>query len=100
MSTIIRIIYELDVKPGKTQQCHEAWRAIVAAHANDGALGSALFEDPEIANRLVAISRWKSLEHWERGRKDEHAPEAYARFRDALVEVVSKRILREIDVLS
>ena len=99
MSHIIRIIYELDVKPGMASQCHEAWRDIVAAHANDGALGSALFEDPEVANRLVAITRWKSLAHWEQGRKDDHAPEAYARFRDALVEVISRRVLREVDVM-
>ena len=99
MSAIIRVIYELDVRPGMQQQCHEAWRAIVAAHAQDGALGSILLQDPEQPGRLVAISRWASLTSWEQGRRDERAPEAYARFREALVEVISRRVLHEIEVV-
>ena len=95
----IRVVYELDVKPGRAQACHDAWRQIVEAHRHDGALGSALCRDPEVPNRLVAISRWESLEAWEQGRRDEAAPEAYARFRDALVEVISKRVLEEIEAL-
>ncbi len=94
--SVIRVIYELDVIPGKESQCREAWAEIVAAHAGEGALGSVLCEDPEIKGRYVAISRWQSMEAWEEGRRDDAAPEAYERFRDALVEVISKRVLTEI----
>ena len=94
--SVIRVIYELDVVPGKQAQCRAAWADIVKAHAHDGALGSVLLEDPEIDGRYVAISRWESMQAWETGRRDESAPEAYARFRDALVEVISKRVLREV----
>ena len=95
--SVIRVIYELDVIPGKEQQCQYAWRAIVHAHVKDGALGSVLYRDPEIPNRMVAISRWKSLQHWEGGRDDSSDPEAYALFRGALVEVISRRVLVEIE---
>lgn len=96
MASVIRVIYELDVIPGKEAQCRQAWRDIVEAHAGDGALGSMLLRDEEIAGRFVAISRWASLEAWEQGRRDDVHPEAYERFRDALVEVVSKRVLTEV----
>ena len=95
---MIRVIYELEVAPGKRAQLERAWRRIVRAHRRDGALGSVLLRDEEVPGRLVAISRWQSREHWERGRTDEADPDAYAEFRDAC-EVLSRRALLEIDAL-
>jgi heme-degrading monooxygenase HmoA len=94
--SVSRVVYELDVMPGKEAQCREAWADIVMAHSGEGALGSVLLDDPEEPGRYVAISRWESMQAWETGRRDDAAPEAYARFRDALVEVISKRVLHEI----
>ena len=95
---MIRVIYEFEVVPGKEAQLEQAWREIVEAHAGEGALESILARDPEPAeegaNRFVAISRWRSRQHWEEGRRDDAAPDAYERFHDA-VEVLSPRVLQE-----
>ena len=96
---MIRVVYEFEVVQGKEEQLHEAWRAIVLAHSKEGALESTLAHDPEASgNRFVAISRWRSRAHWEEGRRDDAAPEAYASFRDA-VEVLSRRVLIENETL-
>lgn len=94
---MIRVIYEFEVVPGKEDQLEQAWREIVEAHAGEGALESILAFDPEAENgqnRFVAISRWRSRQHWEEGRRDDAAPDAYERFHDA-VEVLSRRVLQE-----
>ncbi len=93
---MIRVVYEFDVAPGRAEDLRTSWRAIVDAHAGDGALGSALFRDPEDESRWVAMSTWTSREVWEANRRDDIAPEAYALFRE-VVEVVSKRVLEEVE---
>jgi quinol monooxygenase YgiN len=93
---MIRVVYELDVAPGRAEDLKASWRAIVDAHAGGGALGSALFRDPEVGGRWVAMSTWVSREAWEANRRDDAAPEAYALFRE-VVEVASKRVLEEVE---
>ena len=93
---MIRVVYEFDVAPERAEDLRASWRAIVDAHAGDGALGSALFRDPEDARRWVAMSTWESRALWEANRRDDAAPEAYAVFRE-VVEVVSKRVLEEVE---
>lgn len=95
---MIRVIYELDVVEGKEEQLAEAWREIVGAHGEHGALESALLRDEE-AGLFVAISRWRSRAIWQTNRRDDAHPEAYARFRDAC-EVLSRRVLDEVDWLA
>ena len=94
---MIRVIYHFDVLPGEGAAFEDAWHAIVAAHAGDGALGSMLLRG-EGAGEYVAISRWVSREVWELNRRDDVAPEAYAVFR-RVCEVTSKHVLEEIAVV-
>lgn len=94
--SMIRVIYHFDVLPEEDAAFEAAWRAIVAAHAGDGALGSMLLRREE--GGYVAISRWESREVWEANRRDDAAPEAYAVFR-RVCEVTSRQVLEEIAVL-
>ena len=96
---IIRVIYTLEVVEGREGQLHEAWRAIVDAHAarGHGALGSMLLEDPEAPRRWIAISRWASRARWEAFQTEEAAPDAYAAF-DEACEVIDRLVLRELEV--
>ena len=93
---MIRVMYEFQVTPGAGDALRASWRAIVDAHSGDGALGSVLFRDPELEDRWVAMSTWTSREAWALNRRDDAAPEAYAVFRE-IVEVVSKRVLEEVE---
>ena len=92
----IRVVYEFDVVEGAEDEFVASWRAIVDAHATEGALGSVLHRDPECEGRWVAMSRWVDRQTWELNRRDDAAPEAYAVFR-RVVEVVSKRVLEEVE---
>ena len=95
-SGIIRVIYELDALPGRSQDLERAWRRLVATHRGDGALSSVFLRDPSLPNRFVAISRWESQRAWEEGVRDEADPQGYLLFRQSC-EVVSRRMLHEID---
>ena len=102
----IRVIYELRVQRQAQAELHESWRAIVAAHAATGALGSMLLRAPDAPDtredashvRLIAISRWESVAAWQQHRRDDAAPIAYARFRQ-LAEVLSRTVCEEIDLI-
>ncbi|MFU8805681.1 MAG: hypothetical protein ACNA8W_17845 [Bradymonadaceae bacterium] len=101
---IIRVLYRLSFIPSDLDALHEAWEAVVRAHAaaGHGALESVLLVDDETLGdpraMATAISRWQSREHWELQRTDDVDLEAYGRFR-ALCEVEDKIVLREVAVI-
>ncbi len=80
----VRVLYHLDIDPDRLADLRAAWQEIVLAHreAGHGALESVLLHDPETPRRLIIMSRWHSLEHWETQQTDDVNPEAFARLRE------------------
>ena len=94
---MIRVIYTIRLDPHDLDAFLPAWRQIVRAHADHGALGSVLLRGDQ-PDRLLAISRWRSRDHWQPHRTDDAHPEAYATFR-RVAEVLDRQVFDEIEAL-
>ncbi|MBA2662381.1 MAG: antibiotic biosynthesis monooxygenase [Bradymonadaceae bacterium] len=80
---MIRVLYQLKSDPHAIDELRAAWAEIVEAHARagHGALESLLLQDHEDPSRVLIISRWQSIEHWNTQQNDDVHPAAFARLR-------------------
>lgn len=64
----IRVRYVFEVLPEALEPFLGAWRAVVKAHVSSGrgALESMALRSAQAPNRVEVISRWVSLEAWQR----------------------------------
>ena len=102
---MIRVIYHFRLRRDDVEAFRVVWSEVVAAHraAGHASVESVLLEPQEAGEeepgeevRLVAISRWESRAAWEEQRRDDVAPEIYARFR-ALCEVEERQVFDELE---
>ncbi len=94
----IKVIVELQAKPGKRAELKNLLESVVAEHGTDqpGFLGSSRYEVLDNPNILVEIAGWESAEARAAAMQQAMASGAYAPLAELLAEPFRATVIRQI----
>jgi quinol monooxygenase YgiN len=94
----IKVIVELQAKPGRRSELQNLIEALVAKHGagRRGFLGSTRYEVPDNPDMLIEIAEWESTEARATHMKESAATGAYAPLMELLAAPFRATVIREL----